>query len=173
MSFHFSDPLLVQIYEWIVFVHVFSVFGFLISHGASAAIGFRLREERNLERLRALLDLSARSYRGLIITFFLILGSGGILGWMGGWWQFGWFWTAIVVLFAITFTMTPLVAMPYNKVRRALGLRPPMQRREPKIPPPKVEEIDGILRSAQPMLSAIIGFGGLAFLLWLMMFEPF
>ena len=70
--------------------------------------------------------------------------------------------------------MTPLVATKYNKVRRALGLRVMFQsKRERKAPPPKPEEVPGFLAAARPMLAAGIGMGGIAIVLWLMMFKPF
>jgi hypothetical protein len=45
-------------YSWIVFAHVLGVFGFLLGHGAAALVTFKLRGERAVERIRALLDLS-------------------------------------------------------------------------------------------------------------------
>ena len=35
------------------------------------------------------------------------------------------------------------------------------------------EELEALLNSGRPMLVAAIGIGGLAILLWLMMFKPF
>ena len=49
-------------YPWLVFVHLLGLFGFLLAHGASSSAAFALRRERNLERVRALLELSANSY---------------------------------------------------------------------------------------------------------------
>src|SRR2546426_11056501 len=36
-------------YDWIVFLHIFGVFVFLIAHGVSSGVGFRLAKERNRE----------------------------------------------------------------------------------------------------------------------------
>ena len=137
-------------------------------------MSFRLRKERNPERLRALLDLSRSSYTIKIIGFLWLLATGSILGGLGGWWQQAWFWVALGALFAITFVMTPLVATKYNKLRRALGLRVSYQsRKEQSAPPPAEAEIDSILSKARPLTVAAIGIGGIAFILWLMMFKPF
>ncbi len=116
------------------------MFVFLLAHGVSAGVGFKLRRERDHTRIAALLDLSASSYTMMMaISFVWILATGGILGWLGGWWTRVWFWTAIVVLFVITGFMTPLVATKYNKVRRALGLRVMFQsKRERMVQPPKL-----------------------------------
>ena len=162
------------VYPWLVFFHLFGVFVFLLAHGVSAGVSFRLRKERNPERLRALLDLSRSSYTVMIIGFLWILATGSILGVLGGRWRQAWFWVALVALFAITGAMTPLVATKYNKVRRALGLRVPYQsKRDRSAPPPAETEIDSILSKAHPIAVAAIGIGGIAFILWLMMFKPF
>ena len=162
------------IYPWLVFLHVFGVFVFLLAHGVSAGVSFRLRKERNPERLRALLDLSRSSYTVMTIGFLWLLTTGSILGVLGGWWQQAWFWVALGALFAITFAMTPLVARPYGKVRRALGLRVPFQsKKQQSAPPPAEAEIDSILSKARPLTLTAIGIGGIAFILWLMMFKPF
>ena len=168
MAFH--DVL----YPWLVFLHVLGVFVFLLAHGGSAGVGFKLRRERDHTRIAALLDLSASSYKMMAIGFLWILATGGVLGWLGGWWMRGWFWAAIIVLFVVTGFMTPLVATKYNKVRRALGLRVMFQsKRERKAPPPKPEEVPDFLAAARPMLAAGIGIGGIVIILWLMMFKPF
>src|SRR5712691_1916976 len=105
--------LLDAIYPWMVFLHVFGVFVFLLAHGVSAGVGFRLRKERNPERMRALLDLSVSSYTVMIVGFLWIIATVSILGVLGGWWQQAWLWVALGVLFAITRAMTPLVATKY------------------------------------------------------------
>jgi hypothetical protein len=51
------DP---TVYRWIVFLHIFGVFVFLIAHGVSSGVGFRLSKERNPERVAALLDSRVR-----------------------------------------------------------------------------------------------------------------
>ncbi len=48
-------------YRWLIFLHVLGVFGFLLTHGASAIMTLQLRKERDLMRIRALLDLSSNS----------------------------------------------------------------------------------------------------------------
>ena len=50
-----------MLYKIIVFLHVISVFGYLLSHGVSAGVAFALKKERDIQRIRALLDLSAVS----------------------------------------------------------------------------------------------------------------
>lgn len=79
-------------YRWIVFNHVARVLVFLRAHGASAVVSFRLKNERDPERLRALLDLSSASI-GSIATWIplgVVILTGVVLGFMGGWWGQWW-----------------------------------------------------------------------------------
>jgi len=45
-------------YAWVVFLHVLGAFAFVMAHGVSANVVFRLRHETQRERIAALLDLS-------------------------------------------------------------------------------------------------------------------
>ena len=49
-----------DLYPWIVFLHVVGVLLFFIAHGTSMAVGFRLKRERDPARVRALLELTDR-----------------------------------------------------------------------------------------------------------------
>lgn len=163
------------VYQWIVFAHIGSALVFMLSHGASAAVAFRLRKERDESRIRALLDISAASYWGLSLSLLAVLATGVALGILGEWWRLGWFWASLGLFFAITFVMTPMMAVPYNKLRVALGTDLPMGRRwkGPDEERPKPEDVEGILQSAYPIAAAWIGVVGILAILWLMMFKPF
>ncbi|MFQ5918790.1 MAG: hypothetical protein ACE5I4_01935 [Thermoplasmata archaeon] len=163
------------VYQWIVFAHVGSALVFMLSHGASAAVAFRLRTERDESRIRALLDISAASYWGLSLSLLAVLATGVTLGVLGEWWRLAWFWTSLVLFFAITFVMTPMMAVPYNKLRVALGVNLPMGRqwKGPDDGRPRPEDVEDILASASPVAAAWIGVVGILLILWLMMFKPF
>ena len=45
-------------YSWVKFVHVLAVLGFLAAHGASVSVAFKLRGERERDRISAVLDFS-------------------------------------------------------------------------------------------------------------------
>ena len=47
-----------SLYNWIVFLHVAGAFTFVLAHGASAGVALKLREERDVPRVQALLELS-------------------------------------------------------------------------------------------------------------------
>lgn len=69
-------------YPWLIFAHILGVFGFLFAHGASAAVAFRLRGERDVERVRALLDLSRGVTAVSSLSLLVLLAAGAVAGFM-------------------------------------------------------------------------------------------
>ena len=111
-------------YPWIVFLHVAGMLGFFIAHGTSMAVGFRLKQERDPARIRALLDVSSWSL-GIAPSVSLLVGivAGIAAGIIGG--HFGrlWIWVAIVLLAGIAAYMTPGVAAKLEPMRAAAGTK--------------------------------------------------
>jgi hypothetical protein len=168
------DPVVLQ--PWLVLIHVLSVLAFVLLHGASATVAFRLRSEREPARIRALLELSTASLGGATAALLLILASGIVAGIVGGWWTSGmlWLWVSVALFIAVGVAMS-VVAVPHlNAVRRAVGL--PTRDDRPGEPVPLVavgdDELAAILMSRRPAVSAVIGLGGLGVITWLMQFKP-
>lgn len=159
-------------YQWVVFLHVLGAFIFMLGHGASFMVAFKLRGERDLERIKALLELSSYSlgvmYGGLTLLFV----AGIVAGFMGNWWGKLWIWAALGLLIAIVIAMYALGSAYYNQVRKAAGM--PYFEGTKEQPPiaPNPEEALRILSSSRPQLLAGIGIGGIAVILWLMLFKP-
>jgi hypothetical protein len=82
-------------YRWLIFFHILGVFGFLISHAASVHMAFAVRKERNLERLRALLQISSSSYSTMYPSLLVIVLTGIVAGIQAHWWRFGWIWASL------------------------------------------------------------------------------
>lgn len=161
-------------YPWLVFLHVLGVFGFLIAHGVSASAAFALRRDRNLERVRALLDLSSSTLSILHSSIVILFLTGIIAGFMGRWWGRGWIWLSLGLLIAIYVYMSITASGFYSQVRKAVGLAY-MQgfKSHPPDEPASVEEIDALLNRSRPVLLTMTGFGSLVVIAWLMMFKPF
>jgi hypothetical protein len=161
-------------YGWLVFVHVISVFGFLLAHGASAAAAFALRCERRLEQVQALLSLSGNSFGALYLTLLALLASGIGLGFLGGWWGQGWIWTSLGLLVAVVIAMSVLAALAYGEARKSAGL-PYYERGRsyPALPAASPAELDAALARGNPWLLLAIGAGGLGRITGLMLFKPF
>ena len=161
-------------YPWPVFLHLLGLFGFLLAHGASSSAAFALRRERNLERVRALLELSANSYGVMYGVLLVLLVSGIWAGVLGQWWGRAWIWVSVILLIVILGAMGVLGSRTYGYVRKAAGL-PYFEgmKQQPAAEPASADEIDDLLAKGKPVLLTLIGYGGLAVIAWLMMFKPF
>ena len=166
-----------NLYPWIVFLHVAGVLGFFMAHGTSMAVAFRLKRERDPARVRALLDLSSWTLGVWPSVAFTVGVLAGIAaGIIGGWFGRAWIWIAIALLTVVAGAMTPLVAARVNVIRTAAGTRAinPFSRK-PAEPPPIQDdaELERLLAAWDPMPAAVMGFGGFFIILWLMFFKPF
>jgi hypothetical protein len=161
----------VELYPWLVFLHIAGAFLFVMAHGVSAVVAFRLRAERDAGRMTALLDLSATSVGVMYIGLLVLLVAGVIAAINRNWFSQGWPWAAIIVLVVVAAAMYLMASRYYSEIRTALGL-PSMNVKEP--PPPRpVEEVVRLLDTKQPEQIAAVGFAGLLVILWLMILKPF
>jgi len=173
-----------SLYRSLVFVHVLSILVLLLCHGAAFTATYVLRQERRPERIGVLLDLSLASFdsrralgRIFWIDFLVVVGSGVALMIAGGWWRSWWPWLSVAVFIAIVLAMRELGGGPLSQLRRSIGLpwiaggfgKPDWK--EPEAPSQKAME--SALSRLNPTSLSVIGVGGFAVLLWLMMFKPF
>ncbi|MBP6017134.1 MAG: hypothetical protein KA586_10480 [Candidatus Promineofilum sp.] len=164
-------------YPWIVYIHVLATFAFLLTHGVSSVVTLRLRGQRDpaLARAWMLIYYDNGIYYGALYSSLLVLLLTGIVSaFMGKWWGHAWVWLSLALLIGIIISMTFIGAMHYTKVRKALGM-PYLERWKPQpaIDPAPPEEIAALLANSPAITLAVIGFGGIAVILWLMMFKPF
>lgn len=161
-------------YEWVVFLHVIGGFGFAMAHGASLYVAFRLRREKEIERLRALLDLSRLSLRGMSGSLIILLIAGIAAGFMGKWWGKGWIWVSIGILVVEIIFMTVISNRSYYPLRTALGMPGPWDKEEgPPGEPASDEEISALIKAGRAHLMTLVGVGGFLIILGMMMFKPF
>jgi len=161
-------------YPWLVFLHVLSALVFLMSHGISAGVSLQLRREQSLERVKALLELSANSYGVMYLSLLLLLISGVVTGLVGRWWAQTWIWLSLGLLIAIAVVMFALTARYYTPLRKAAGL-PFMEKgkQQEPLPPASLQEVGRLVTAARPLPMAGVGIIGLLIIMWLMMFKPF
>jgi predicted integral membrane protein DUF2269 len=162
-------------HAYIKYVHVLGVFLFLIGHGVSVMVLLGMRRERDPGTLRTLLSFSTRSMGLMGVGAAIWLFSGIYLGFSGNYWTTGsyWIWASLAIAIVTIGVMTPMGRLYLNRVRIALGQDP-----TGKTSPPIPAEVDAValeaaVKSGRPMALAVIGFGALAVLAWLMMFHPF
>lgn len=164
-----------EAYTAALYLHFLGIFVFLLAHGVSVGVAFKLKEERDRARIGALLDLSASTYPGMAVGLLLILASAAVMAYLADWWRFAWFWAALILFFVVAGVMTPLATLRYGKIRRALGLKLPMGTKA-KAGGENValtdHELGEILASVNAWLLSAVGFGGIAALAFLMMVKP-
>jgi hypothetical protein len=156
-----------------VFVHVLAAFGFVLAHGASALVAFRVRAEREPQRIAALLDLSFASTYTMYLSLLVLFVAGVAAGVVGAWFGRLWIWAAIAVLVAVTGAMLVFAVPYYERVSAAVGRPSPRSRPEQPPPPAPPGELAALLDSRRPEVITAIGGVGLALLVWLMVFKPF
>ena len=160
--------------RWIVLLHVLGAFTFVMAHGASASVVFKLRRETSRERIAALLDLSSASMRVMYLALLVMLLAGLAAGFLGSWWGRGWIWLTLGLLFAESAAMWAMATRPSNRLRQALrSPHPEGSKLQPAVPPAGAEEVPARAAAIHPIPMAVVGFGGLALLLWLMLLKPF
>jgi hypothetical protein len=163
-------PDLAPFHRDFVFLHILGVFVFLLAHGVSAGVMFRVRAESDPRALRALLTLSERSLNvmfGGALAFFIF---GILAGFSGNFWTTPgglWIWASLILVVVVFLLMTPLARFPLNRVREAVGDG------AEESPGPDAAAIANAQARVQPMVVASMGVGGVAVLTWLMMYKPF
>ncbi len=162
-----------ELYPLLVVVHVAGAFLFALAHGVSLFVSFRLRRERELERVRALLDLSASTVGVVYGSLVLLLLAGVWAMIWHGWWRYGWPWLALAVLLGVAVHMSQRGTVHYVRVRHAAGLRAygdPPGRPAPPAAPDVLRRLLAAPRAEELALS-----GGMGFLVitWCMVAKPF
>jgi plastocyanin len=154
------------VYQWWLFVHLVGVFGFLLAHGVSVSVTFKLRKERDPARINALLQLSGSSIQGFYISLVVLLVGGFAGATVGHLWSKRWIWAAIAVLVIASLAMYRMARPFYRRVgfvARAL---------EGGSEAVTEQQFTQILTSRRPWTIAWVGFGALAIILYLMVFKP-
>mgnify|MGYP001563585377 CR=1 FL=1 len=147
---------------WLRLLHLLGAFGFVAAHGATAAVTFKLRSERDPVRVGAMLDLS-RATRGLMYGSFLLLVGAGIgTATLGGWWRAGWLWTSIGLLTALFAAAFPLAVPYFRAIRAELAKTPVDQAR-----------LGELLSSTRGLWLAWIETAGILAIIYLMVLKPF
>jgi hypothetical protein len=161
-------------YPWLMFLHVCGLILFVLGHGVSVIVAFRLRTERDPTRIAALLDASGGSITLAYIGLLVLLGSGIAAGFSGGLWDQLWIWVSIVLFVLVMGAMYPLGSGHYNKVRHAVGMKSFQDKADAPAPvPASPTELDAMLSGPQPWLLTLVGGGGMLVILWLMLLHPF
>ena len=159
-------------YPWVVLAHVIGAFGFVLAHGVSAFVAFRLRSARSSEQVTTLMDLSGSSLMVAYASLLVILVAGVAAGFMGDWWGRAWIWFSIGLLLAIATSMYLVGTRYYVQVRHAVGQPAPQDPKGTTFERLDPDALARLLDSRRPELLAAIGGGGLIVLITLMVLKP-
>ena len=160
-----------MLHQWMVFLHIAGVFAFLVAHGVSVGVAFRVRLERDPKRIMALLDLSSWSVSLMYLGLLLLLGGGVTAGFSpgipGSWWGDGWIWVSLGALLLVMIAMYAVATTYYRRLRLIVGAMADGSQAVSE------ERLTDLLEGPRPWVLAVIGFGGVLFILYLMLFKPF
>jgi hypothetical protein len=159
-----------------LYFHIFSALSFMLSHGVTSTAILFVRNEKNAERIRFLLEIARnRTVMGVTNSSITVLLLSGIaLGFLGGWWGSLWIWTALGIAVIITLAMSVLGRLYFEKLRKVVGLSYTEGRKKHgPLPTASEEEILRISSKSPAVLTPAVGLIGLLAILYLMIFKPF
>jgi hypothetical protein len=153
-------------HQWIVFGHILGALLFMLAHGASAAVVFRLRRERDPAAVRVLLGVSRATVPLAYVALVLLIGAGLWAAMSGGWFSAGslWLWVSIVLLVVILGAMYGFLAPAFIRLRQLVG---------DGTAPVDQAALDAALAAPGPMIGSGVGLLGTLLIVWLMVLKPF
>lgn len=160
--------------RWLIFVHVLAALTFFMAHGASAAMAFKVRNETEFARLRAMLDLSWSTGIAMGVSFLVMGLTGIILPFLIRIWNRGYIWASIVLMLFVFIYMGVFNETHYKELRRLVGL-PYMKgsKQLPAEPPSSPDEVAALLKKTSMTGLVVVGYVIPVIVLWLMIFKPF
>jgi TRAP-type C4-dicarboxylate transport system permease small subunit len=160
-----------DLYPWLRYIHVAGALLFVLGHGTSVVVSFKVRSERDPQRIQALLQLSASALGIFYVGIVLLLGAGIWAGFTpgvpGSWWGQKWIWVALGAFLLTMFLMYGIASSYYKRLRTIADA---MVAGSEAVSEANLAEV---LTGPRPWLLAGIGFVSLFFILYLMMFKPF
>ena len=152
-------------YQWFVFIHLVGLVLFLMAHGTSAFIAFRIRGLRDAALVSEYLTLSLMASRAMYVGLLLLLIGGAAAATANDFWTKPWVWGSVIVLLAVLTAMGVMAAGYYYKLRDLIAGK------DGQLPIDQ-EALVAYLDSRRPEALTAIGLGGLVILVWLMVLKP-
>ena len=154
-------------WQWWLLVHLTGVLVFVGAHGVSMFVMFRIRGERDRQRIAELITFSGTTTRPMYIGLAILtiggVGAGLTLHLFSQWWL----WIAIGILLVTIGLMSGLAKPYFRRITASCEIRPS------GVPRVSDEELEQLLRSGEATVISVIGVVGLLSILYLMLFKPF
>jgi Predicted integral membrane protein (DUF2269) len=146
-------------YKFWVFVHIVGAFAFVASKGVGWSVDWRLRSQRDPERLRGLLELSSRSDRLAQGGLGLLLLGGIVAGFVGSLWSQAWIWLALLLLVAGSGYPSAVLRKHMRAIDAALNQG-------------ERQKLETLLASGRPTMVTTVEMAVMAIIIFLMVFKP-
>lgn len=159
---------------WLVFLHTLSALLFFLAHGTSVAMAFQIRNEKEFARIGALLDLSASTFKFMILSFLALGLTGLAMPFALKIWNQGWVWASIILMIVVVVQMGIMNDKRYKHLRRMIG-QPYMigGKNFPAEAPASQSEVEAHIKTLRVEELVIVGIVIPVIVLWLMVFKPF
>jgi amino acid transporter len=151
--------------RWWLLLHLVGVFAFLLSHGVSVTVAFRIRKERDRVKIKDLISLSGSSVRLMYVSLVLLLAGAFAMTFQLHLWGAAWIRISLGLLIVTIIFMIGMASPYYKRLSEAVELRPS------GVPRKSDEELEVILKSPVPMIVAGVGFFSLFVILYMMVFQ--
>jgi hypothetical protein len=156
-----------MVFQWWLLLHITGVLVFVGAHGVSMFVLYRIRGERDRQRIAELITFSGTTTRPMYIGLAILtvggIGLGITLHVFSQWWL----WIAIGILLITIGLMSGLAKPYFRRITAACEIRPS------GVPRVSDEELEQLLRSGEATVISVIGIVGLLSILYLMIFQPF
>jgi hypothetical protein len=158
-------------YNWLVFLHVFFAFTFMLAHGVHAAAMLAFRTEKDPEHALTFFNIVPELH--MVRILMVLLGLPGLIAaFMTSWWRQGWVWASLIVFLVISYVMYRYGAGYFNLIQGAAERLIEARKTNMGVEP-ALKEFEEARTARHPIVVSIVGIAGLAIILWLMRFKPF
>jgi hypothetical protein len=156
--------------RWLLFLHIATVIAFALGHGVQIWVMWRQRQEGDPERNLRFFEVLPSSTPLRVLAAAVVV-TGLIQTAAQSLWGRGWIWASIIVLAVVWVAMWRFGGAYYDAIEtsgaRALEARGTSEEAAATV------AWDRARLGPEPLILAMVGLGGLAVLLWLMVFQPF
>lgn len=158
-------------YNWLVFLHIFFSFLFILGHGAHVAAMLKFRGEADPEQSKTFFNIvpDIKYVRYFTVAMGLF---GFVAAFIAGWLNKGWIWVSVIIFIIIWFVMYKYGGGYYGIISNATTHLIEAKKTNTNLTAAQ-KEFDEARNAPHTTIVYVVGIVGLAIILWLMKFKPF